>query len=54
MHELRWADVKAQLEALVHDANAAEDMRARDYFAGAMTAFTDKWPGRGMFERYPE
>ncbi len=54
MHELRWADVKVQLEAVVRDADEREDIRARDYFAGAMTAFTDKWSGRGFFERYPE
>ena len=54
MHELRWADVRAQLEAVVRDADEAEDIRARDYFARAMSAFTDRWSGRGFFERYPE
>lgn len=51
MHELRWPEVKAQLEVA---AREADDFRARDCFTSALTAFTDRWSGRGFYERFPQ
>lgn len=51
MHELRWPEVKVQVEAAIREA---DDFRARDHFTSVLTAFTDRWSGRGFYERFPE
>jgi hypothetical protein len=51
MHELRWPEVRAQLEAAARDA---DDFRLRDIFTNALSAFSDRWSGRGFYERFPE
>lgn len=54
MHELRWPEVRVQLDAEVRNADVARDWRARDYFAGAKGAFTDQWSGRDFYKRFPK
>ena len=54
MHELRWPEVRAQLEEVVRDAVERLDIRARDYFAGVKAAFTDEWSGRDFYRRFAE
>lgn len=52
MHELRWPEVRAQLDEVVRDAVDRVDIRARDYFAGVKAAFTDEWSGRDFYRRF--
>ena len=53
LHELRWPEVLAQLDAEVRNADDTRDWRAHDYLARAKFAFTDQWSGRGFYKRFP-
>lgn len=53
MHELRWPEVKSQLQAAVRDAaSPPRDTRSEFFLEGVLRAFGDTWSGRGFYKRY--
>lgn len=53
MHELRWPEVKSQLQAAVRNAaSPPRDVRSEFYLEGVLRAFGDNWSGRGFYKRY--
>ena len=53
MHELRWPEVKTQLQAAVRDAaGPPRDTRCEFFLNGVLRAFGDDWSGRGFYKRF--
>lgn len=53
MHELRWPEVKTQLQAAVRDAaGPPRDTRSEFFLKGVLRAFGDDWSGREFYKRF--
>lgn len=53
MHELRWPEVKSQLQAAVREAaTPPRDLRFESFLEGVLRAFGDDWSGRRFYKRY--
>lgn len=43
MHALRWPEVRSRVAEAMQEAIARNDIRARDFFGHALSAFDDHW-----------